>query len=152
MGHRQAVIGNGDVADLSLAPGLQSGIIQAVRAPWTGTEGGVVELIDVDVVGAQSAQAGLQILPELLRRLCGGFRGQDHPVPHPGKGGAHLLLAVRIGPGCVKVVHSPVIGPVEQFHRLRLGDPLDGQTAKALLLHYKARAAQFHASHICSSS
>ena len=94
VGHRQAVVSDGDVADLSLALGLQGGVIQAVRSPRTGTEGGVVELIDVDMVSAQGTQAALQVLPEPVRRLGGGFCRQDHPVPHPGKGCAHLLLAV----------------------------------------------------------
>ena len=41
MGHRQAVIGNGDMADLSLALGLQGGVIQAVRSPGRGQKAGL---------------------------------------------------------------------------------------------------------------
>ena len=43
-------------------------------------EGGIVELIDVDVVGFQRAETGLQILPEALRRLRAGLRRQHDLV------------------------------------------------------------------------
>ena len=147
VGHGQPVVGDGDVPDLPLALGLQGGLVQAVLPAGLGAEGGVVELVDVDIVGPKGAQALLQVLPHPLRRHRRGLGGDDDFVPHAGKGGPHLLLAVRVGPGGVEVVHAPVVGPAEQGDGLLLGDALNGQTAEALLADHQLRAAQSYCCH-----
>ena len=152
MGHREAVVGDGDVADLALLFSLQSGVIQAVLSVGLGTEGGVVELIDVDVVSLEHAQALLQIFPHAFGGGGTGFGGDVDLVPHAGKGSAHLLLAVGVGTGGVKVVHSSVIGAMEQRNGILLGNALNGQAAKGLLLRFDSGFSQCNKSHGKSSS
>ena len=135
MGHRQPVVGDGNVADFPLLFGLQGGVVQAVLPAGLGTEGGIVELIDVDIVGVQKTQAGLQMLPHSLGGLRAGLGGDDHLVPHTGEGIAHLLLTVGVGPCGVKVVHPSVHRLLEQIGGLLLRHPLNGQTAEAVFLN-----------------
>ena len=137
-GHRQAVVGDADVADLALGLGLQSGIVEAVLPAGAGDKGGIVELIDVDIVCIQVSQAGLQVLPQLPARLGVGLGGNYHLVPYAREGIAQLLLAVGVGPGGVKVVYAPVHRLAQEPGGLLFGDALDGQTAKAVFLDLNA--------------
>ena len=130
------MVGDADVANLALGLGLQGGVVQAVLPAGLGAEGGVVELIDVDIVGVQKAQAGLQMLPHTLGGLSAGLGGNHYFFPHTGEGVSHLLLTVGVGPGGVKVVHSPVHRLVEQIGGLLLRHPLNGQTAEAIFLNF----------------
>lgn len=86
----------------------------------------IVELVNVDVVGLECAQAGLKVAPEALGGLRAGLGRQHDPVAHPGKGRADLLLAVGIRAGGVEEIDAAVAGLVQQLHRLRLADALNG--------------------------
>ena len=69
------MVGDTDVSDHPLFPGLQRCFVQAGAVTGLGAEGWVVELVDVHIVGAQIVQGGVQVLPELLRVLGGGLGG-----------------------------------------------------------------------------
>ena len=93
-----------------------------------------MELVDVDMIGAQVFQTDLQVLPQLRPRPGVGLGGDDHLVPDPLEGIAHLLLAVGVRAGSVEVVHPAVHRLAQQTGGLLFRDPLDRQTAKAVLL------------------
>ena len=147
MGHGQTVVSDGNMPNFSLLFCLQSGIIQAVLPSGSGTKSRVMELIDIDVIRLEHAKALLQVLPHPLRRYRGGLSGNVNFIPHAGKGGTYLLLTVGVGPGGVKIIHPSVVGPAEQGYCLCLGNPLDGQAAKGLLLGHDAGAAQSNRCH-----
>ena len=149
--HAQAVVGDADVADLPLGLGLLHGLIQAGAVPGLGAEGGVVELVEVDVVGFQKAQAGLQVLPEALCGGGGGLSGDEDFLPHVGEGEAHFLLAVAIGAGGVEEIHSRVVGLAQELSGVLRADPLDGQSAEAVFAGHNSRAAQGYRFHGYSS-
>ena len=133
-GHGQPVVGDADVADFPLGLGFQGGVVKTVLPAGPGDEGGVVELIEVDKIGAQLPQAGFQVLPQLSAGLGVGLGGDDHLVPDAGEGEAHLLLAVGVGPGGVEVVDPAVHRFAQQAGRFLLGDALNGQASKAVFL------------------
>ena len=126
-----------DVDRTLLAPGRDRMARESLPA-GAGDKGGVVELIDVDIVCIQVSQAGLQVLPQLPARLGVGLGGDYHLVPYACEGIAQLLLAVGVGPGGVKVVYAPVHRLAQEPGGLLFGDALDGQTAKAVFLDLNA--------------
>ena len=126
MGHGQTVVGNGDKADLTFLLGLQGGVVQSVLPAGLGAEGGIVELIDVDMVCLQVAQTGLQMGGQLFPGLGVGLGGQVDPVPNIVQSIADFLLAVGIAAGGVKIVHAAVHRPAQQGGSFFLRAALDG--------------------------
>ena len=93
-GNMQAMVGDADVADLALCLGFQHGFVKAGAVSGLGAEGGVVELVDVDVVGLQPLQTGAQMLPEDLRRGGRSLGGEDDVLAHMVQGAAQLSLSL----------------------------------------------------------
>lgn len=60
------MVRDGNVADLPLLFCLKRRVVQTVLAARLRTEGRIVELVNVDVVGLECAQAGLKVAPEAL--------------------------------------------------------------------------------------
>ena len=110
-----------------------------------------MELVHVDVVSLEQAQAGLQILPEALHSGGRGLGGDDDVPPHAGKGQAHFLLAVGVGTGGVEIGDAGVVGFAQEHPGVVGGDTLDGQSAKAVLVHSDAGAAQGDSLHTSTS-
>ena len=147
----QTVVADADVADLALTLGLHSRIVKAVRSAGLGAEGGIVELIDIDVIGVQHFETGLQVLPHLLGVGSGGLGGDDHLAAHSREGSPYLCLAVGVGPGGVIKRHAAVKGTVQQPHGLFLTDALNGETAKAIFFNDNAGGTQRDVCHNPSS-
>ena len=150
--HGQAVVGDADVPDQTLGLRFQRGIVQAGGVSGPGAEGRVVELVDVNVVGAQVFQGGMQILPEILcgfrRRLGGDVDIAADAVERL----AQLDLAVGVGAGGIKEADARLVSLAGQMDGVLLGDALDGQGTKAVLVHRDAGAAQRdHILHIKTS-
>ena len=131
--HGEAVVGDADVAHFALLLRLQHGFVEAGAVAGLGAEGGVVELVEVDVVGAQQAQACLEVAPKGVGRGGTGFGADDDAVAAVGEGGAELLLAVGVEPGGVEVVHAVVEGLMEKVDGVGKADALDGEGAEAVL-------------------
>lgn len=151
--HGQAVVGDADVPDQALGLRFQCGIVQAGGVSWPGAEGRVVELVDVNVVGAQVFQGGMQVLPESLcgfrRRLGGNVDIAADAVERL----AQLDLAVGVGAGGIKEADARLVSLAGQMDGVLLGNALDGQGTKAVLVHRDAGAAQRdHILHIKTSS
>ena len=130
-----AVVGDADVKDLALLLRLQHAFVQAAAVAGSGHEGGVVELIDVDVVRAQIPQAGLQVGPECLRLGGPSLGGNVDFVPQVREGCAQLFLTVGVAAGGIEVGDASLQGPAQQRHRFLLGDALDRQCAEGHLIH-----------------
>ena len=140
--HGKAVVRDGDVADLSLLLRLKRRIVKAVLPTRLRAERRIVELIEINIIGLERAQARFEILPEFLRRLRAGLCRQHDFVAHRRERRADLLLAVRIGARRIKKVDAAVIRLVQQLHRFLLADALNGQTAKPVFLNDQSRLAE----------
>ena len=149
------MVGDADVADLALCLGLQSRLVQACAVTGLGAEGGVVELVDVDVVGLQHLQTVVQMLPEGLRIFGAGLGSDVDVVPHVVEGQADLLLTVGVHIGGVEEGKARLIGPAQEPSGVFLADTLDGQGAEGILGGDDPGTAQgngFHRSSRLSSS
>ena len=91
-----------------MALGHLHGIIQTRLVARLGTVIGIVELIEVEIVGLEVVQGDVQVFPELLHR--GGTRlgGNHHLVPATRKGLAYFLLAIGIE-ACRVVIVNPIV-------------------------------------------
>ena len=147
VGHGQPVVGDADMADLTLALCLQRRVVEAALIPGPGTEGRVVELIDIHIVRPQVFEGGLQIPPKALRVLGVRLGGDDDLVPDPVQRLAQLYLAVRVPAGRVVKIDPRVIGHAHEADRLRLGNALDRQRAEAVFAYVQSRAAQCDSVH-----
>ena len=114
------MIGQADVADHSLFLGLQRGFIQAGAVAGLGAEGGVVELVQVDVLSAQVPEGGVQVLPEILCVLGGGLGSNIDLAADALEGLAQLHLAVGVGAGGVEEADAGLVGLAGQMHRVFL--------------------------------
>ena len=92
-----------------------------------------MELVDVDVIGPESGQRGVKVLPEFLRGGGHGLGGQENLLPLAFKGPAQLFLAVRVGTGSIIESEAPLQSPVEDGDGGIHVGPLDGQGAKGVL-------------------
>lgn len=100
------MVRDGNVADLPLLFCLKRRVVQTVLAARLRTEGRIVELVNVDVVGLECAQAGLKVAPEALGGLRAGLGLPARSGRATGKGRADLLLAVGIRAGGVEEIDA----------------------------------------------
>ena len=142
MRHGEAVVRDRNVANFALLFRLERRVVQAVFSTRLRAEGGIVELIEIDIIGLERAQARFEILPEFLRRLRAGLCRQHDFVAHRRERRADLLLAVGIRACRIKKVDTAVIRLVQQLHRVLLTDALNGQTAKPVFLNDQSRLAE----------
>ena len=131
--HGEAVVGDADMADFALLAGLEHGFVKAGAVAGQGTEGGVVELVEVDVVGAQQTETGFEVAPETVDSGGPGLGADDYVVTTVGKGCAEFFLTVGVEPGGVEVVEAVVEGFAEEVRAVGNGDALDGKGTEAVL-------------------
>ena len=106
-----------------------------------------MELINIDVVGFEQAQAGLEVPAEGLGGLRVGLGRQNHLAAHGRKRFAHLFLAVGIGARRVEKANAVVERLFQQAHRFLLAVPLNRQRAEAVAVHDQAGSSQFDRFH-----
>ena len=137
-------------ADMSHHPG-GFGLQQRLHGAAGGKDGlqpcqaGVVELVQLNMIGAQVFQALRQFGFHLLFGQGAAFGGKDKPVPQ-----AQLLqrlsdpfLADGVGAGGVDVIDARLAGGLEHGAGARLVDALDGNAPKSQARNPKAGTAQF---------
>ena len=149
--HSQPVVGDADKPDLPLGFGLLHGLVQAGAVPGLRAEGRVVELVHIDVVGLQQAQAGFQVLPKALHRGGRGLCGDEDVLAHVRQGQAHFLFAVGVRAGGVEIGDAGVISLAQQLPGVVSPHPLNGQGAKTVFIHGDTRAAQSDSLHTDTS-
>ncbi len=79
-----------------------------------------MELIQVDVIGAQVPEGGVQVLPEILCVLGGGLGSNIDLAADALEGLAQLHLAVGVGAGGVEEADAGLVGLAGQMHRVFL--------------------------------
>ena len=149
VGHRQPMVRDADVPDHALGFGLLHGLVQAAAVTGLRAEGRVVELIQVDVIGAQIGQGSVQVLPEVLCILRRRLGGDVHLRADAVKGLAQLDLAVGVGAGGIKKADACLVSLAGQIDGIFLRDALDGQCAEAIFVHRDAGAAKGDHIHSC---
>ena len=149
--HAQPVVGDADKPDLPLALGLLHGLAQAGAVAGLGAEGRVMELVHVDVVSLEQAQAGLQILPEASTVVEGVLVAMMMFPRTPERARPIFSFAVGVGTGGVEIGDAGVVGFAQEHPGVVGGDTLDGQSAKAVLVHSDAGAAQGDSLHTSTS-
>ena len=87
-----------------------------------------MELVEVQVIRPQAAQAEFQVFLGSLAVPLHGLAGQDHPVAPAVKGPPDLLFAVHVEMGGIVQSDAPLQSPAQHPHRLvyRQADNGDG--------------------------
>ena len=137
------------MADLSLRLRLRQGPVSSLRPknpvkvlPWQ-----VVELVDINVIRPQVAQADFHVLLHARVVSGHGLGSQDEFVPPPLQGRAQVFLRHGIASGGVDIVHAAFLQRVH--HRFGVGGvgPLDGDSAEGDGGAVQAGAAQLYVVH-----
>ena len=93
----KTVVGDSDVPDLACLFCLKHGLIKACAVTGKGTEGRIVELVDVHVISLEHLQCGFYVRPELVSGLSSCLCGDVVAVPRDVlECNADLLLAVSV--------------------------------------------------------
>ena len=108
-----------------------------------------MELVQVDVIGAQIGQGGVQIFPEVFRVLRRRLGGDVHFGADAVEGFAQLDFAVGVGAGSVEKADACLVSLTGQIHGIFLRDALDRQCAEAVFVHGDAGAAKGDHIHSC---
>ena len=142
--------GKAQMADLPRRLGLQQGLQGSAGGAHLLQllEIGVVDLVEVNKVRAEVAQAHLDILSHALPVPGHGLGGQHEPVPPALDGLTNQLLADRVAPGGVDEVDPRGLHRVQQRPGLAGVQPLDGDAPEAHAGHPQAGPAQNHIFHI----
>ncbi len=125
--------GDAQMPDLSRVSGPEQGLQRAAGGDGLGQllRRGIVELIQVDVVGLQILQAALNVRRHGLLRAGHALGGQDEAVPDACQAVAQVFLADGVAPGGVDVVDPGLRQPLHQIPGTLPVDALDGDAAEA---------------------
>ena len=148
MGDRKPVVGDADMPDFSLRLRLKHRLVETGAVAGFWAERRVMELVNIDVIGAQVAQRGFQILSELSTVFGSGFAGDKNLAADSLQRLAQLNLAVGIGPGGVKVSDSALIGHADQAHGLLLRNALNRKRAEPVLINGNSCFSQCYLEHV----
>ena len=134
------------MANFALPLRLQHTFVHSRAVARTVALRNTVELIEVDAVGFEQTQGGVQVLPKGFRRA--GFRlgGKVDAVPMSAEGKPELFLAVGIGAGGIKKAHTAVARLMQQAHGGFFVYALNGQRAEGVL-RYGDISAECHDFH-----
>ena len=94
-----------------------------------------MKLINVDIVRLQIAQAGFQILTEVLRVLGGCFGADNELFTNIRESGTHFFFAVGIGPGGIEIIDTVVKGFLQKIDSLLFRYALYGKRSKTVFAH-----------------
>ena len=92
---------------------------------------GIMELVEVDVIGTEIFEAGLNIPCHALFVPCHGLGSKNQLIPHPLNGLAQIFFTDRITPGRVDVVDACLPHLLHQLLGALHINPLNGNAAKA---------------------
>ena len=116
--HCQAVRSNAQVPDFAGFFGALESFQSAVGAGEgfpIRVLGDLVQLVQVQVFGAQAAQAQFQVFPGPLAVPLHRLRGQNNLLAFTGKGTADLFFAVHIEVCGIVKIDAPFQGPVQHL-------------------------------------
>ena len=122
-----------DMGDLSLFLGLEHALVHAGAVTWLVALVDAMELVQIDMVGAQKAKRGFQILPKRLGRAGLGFSGDGDLAAHALERKADALLAIGIRTGRVEERHAALERATKQRHGILLGNALNRQRPERIL-------------------
>ena len=135
--------GQSDVTDLPRIPGL----LQSLQGPAGGADllqllqTGIVDLVEIDVIRAEVAKAGLDVPGHSLPVPAHGLGCQDELVPAALDGPADELLADAVASGGIYVVDASGLHCVQQLSGGLRVDPLDGDAPQPQPGYLKAGLA-----------
>ena len=135
------VRGDADVADQAFFLCLRERFVHARAVARPVALRHLVQLIEVQIVGLQIPQGGVQIFPELFGRFCLRLGGNVNLVTHAFKGNAELFFAVGIGAGGVEKGHAAGVSLAQKHDGIIGGNALDGKGAEGVLRGGDAGAA-----------
>ena len=121
------------MGDLALLFGLEHALVHAGAVAWPIALVDAVELVQVDMVGAQKAQRRFQILPKRLGRAGLGFGGDGDLVAHALERKADALLAVGIRAGGIEKGHAALECETKQRNGVLFGNALNRQRSERIL-------------------
>lgn len=154
-GHLQVMGGDPHVPDLAGGLGGHGRFQRARRARDLGPVlflGDLVQLVEVQVIGAQLPEAVLHVAGYALGAPQQALGGDDHLVADAGKGDPHLLFAVAIGVGRVEEGDPPVEGVPEDPDRFVLGQADNGDAAETAFRNGQVGGAERQVFHLVTSN
>ena len=142
------MVGDADVAYLALFLGLQHGLIKTGAVIGLGTEGRIVELIDIYIVRLKLPQALFKVLPEAFRIGGSGLGADDDAFPCVFKGCTQLFLTVAVGSRSIVIIDAVVKGLLKYIHRLLLRSTLYRKGSEAIFIDIDAGFPQYKSVHL----
>ena len=133
-----------DVADLTGLTGCHQGL-QCAAGGGDGVQigkGGVMNLIQFNIIGTEVAQAHVNVLGHALSGAGHGLGGQDELLPDALQSVAQIFLTDGVATGGIDVVDAAVGQTVDEGLGALGVDALDGDAAEAQGRDGKAGAAQ----------
>ena len=101
-----------------------------------------MELVELDVVGAEEAKRSMEVVPEVFYISGTSFCGDDDRVAAVVEGGTQLGFRVGVEASCVEIVEAVVESVAEERNRVRLRDALDGESAETIFRDHKIGLAE----------
>ena len=147
LGDIDPVGGDADVVDPAPAFGLQGAGVSAVGILRIGDLGHLVELEQIDMVGAHHFQTVLDMRQDAVTVLGGALGGEHDLIAHVAQGQPDFLLAVGVEIGGVEVADTAVIGGPQKLHSLIQAAALNGKAAHGGLGDHQAGPPQGDAFH-----
>ena len=101
-----------------------------------------MQLVQVQVIGAQAAQAQFQVFQGALAVPLHGLAGQDDLLALTGKGPADLFLTVHVEVGGVVKIDAPFQGPAQHLFGFGKRQADDGDGPKTDFGYFKSGFSQ----------
>lgn len=132
-GNLELVRRHADMGDLALLLGLEHALVHAGAVAGLVALVDAVELVQVDMVGAQKTKRRFQVFPKPLGRAGLGFSGDGDLTAHALECKADALLAVGIRARRVEERHAAFISTTKQTDCRLLGNALNRQGPERIL-------------------
>ena len=139
--YRKSMVCDANVQHFALTHSLLHGLVKTCTIAGLGTERRVVELVEVDVVGAQQTQTCFKVAPKTFGILGTGFGAYNHTVATVVKGFAEFFLAVGVKTCRIEIIHTGVQRLLSKTDGLSGRDALNGQSPETIARNHESAAS-----------
>jgi hypothetical protein len=136
-----------DVSYLPIRLRLEHSLVKSRAVIGLRAKRGIVELVNIYIIGFEKRQARLKLLTKFLYRKSRSLSGDNYVFSDVRERLAYFFLAVGLKPRGVKIVYTALVCAAKNTLGIFHANALNGQCAESVFTDYEFRPSKSNCLH-----